>query len=341
MMNYYNDFDVNNVAWLRELIAARHIPEGYVDGRSITDVSPADLTGYRQCHFFAGIAGWPLAFKLAGIPDDFPAWSGSAPCQPYSIANANAKGNADERNLAPAFKRLVAQCQPAIVFGEQVKKAIEWGWLDDLFVYLEGQGYACGAAVLPACSIGAFHQRDRILFGAVRLANPEGVRALWEICRVHAETAGETSRHWQDFYQPWRVSGTGRAVPDGTMADSDGAGWQGRLPGRAGEEGQMVNGCTGCDGTVSDALSPSAIWGNPDWLGCKDGKLRPVRSGSFPLADGVPEGMGRSSIQSLADQPQAGKGMRIRGYGNAIVPQLGAKFILTFLEAFYDVGKQY
>lgn len=229
MMNYYNDFDVNNVAWLRELIAARHIPEGYVDGRSITDVSPADLTGYRQCHFFAGIAGWPLAFKLAGIPDDFPAWSGSAPCQPYSIANANAKGNADERNLAPAFKRLVAQCQPAIVFGEQVKKAIEWGWLDDLFVYLEGQGYACGAAVLPACSIGAFHQRDRILFGAVRLANPEGVRALWEICRGHAEAASKTSGNWEYFYFTRRFSGAGRSVPDGILAYRNGAGRQGRI----------------------------------------------------------------------------------------------------------------
>lgn len=40
--------------------------------------------------------------------------------------------------------------------------------------------------------------------------------------------------------------------------------------------------------------------------------------------------------------------MRIKGYGNAIVPQLGAAFILSFLEAFilsfleafYDVGKQ-
>lgn len=340
MMNYYNDFDVNNVAWLRELIAARHIPEGYVDGRSITDVSPADLTGYRQCHFFAGIAGWPLAFKLAGIPDDYPAWSGSAPCQPYSIANANAKGNADERNLAPAFKRLVAQCQPAIVFGEQVKKAIEWGWLDDLFVYLEGQGYACGAAVLPACSIGAFHQRDRILFGAVRLANPEGVRALWEICRGHAEAASKTSGNWEDFYFTRRFSGAGRSVPDGILANRNGAGRQGGISGREDTQGQVVNGHTGCDGTVSDALSPLGIWGDPDWLGCKDGKFRPVESGTSPLADGIPEGMGRGSIQSLAEQPQAAKGMRIKGYGNAIVPQLGAAFILSFLEAFYDVGKQ-
>ena len=62
-MNYYNDNDRAACAWLRELIAAGLIPPGDVDDRSIADVRASDLDGYVQCHFFAGIAGWPLALQ--------------------------------------------------------------------------------------------------------------------------------------------------------------------------------------------------------------------------------------------------------------------------------------
>ena len=79
-MVYYNEFDPKAAAWLRELMAAGLIPEGDVDERSIEDVRPADLVGYTQCHFFAGIGGWPYALRLAGWPDDWPVWTGSPPC---------------------------------------------------------------------------------------------------------------------------------------------------------------------------------------------------------------------------------------------------------------------
>ena len=69
MNAYYNENDPRAAAWLRELIAAGHIPPGDVDERSIEDVTPADLAGYQQCHFFAGIGGWAYALRLAGWPD--------------------------------------------------------------------------------------------------------------------------------------------------------------------------------------------------------------------------------------------------------------------------------
>lgn len=55
MTAYYSEFDPAAAAWLRELIAAGLIAPGDVDERSIKDVSPDDLVGYDQCHFFAGI----------------------------------------------------------------------------------------------------------------------------------------------------------------------------------------------------------------------------------------------------------------------------------------------
>ena len=58
MTAYYNENDPYAAQWLRNLIAAGHIAAGDVDERSIVDVRPADLEGYKQCHFFAGIVGW-------------------------------------------------------------------------------------------------------------------------------------------------------------------------------------------------------------------------------------------------------------------------------------------
>ena len=42
-MNYYNECDLNAVAWLRELISGGLIPPGNVDERSIVDVCADDL----------------------------------------------------------------------------------------------------------------------------------------------------------------------------------------------------------------------------------------------------------------------------------------------------------
>ena len=160
-MNYYNEFDPKAAQWLRNLIKAGLIPDGVVDERSIIQVQAADLVGYRQCHFFAGIGGWSLALQLAGWPADRRVWTGSCPCQPYSAAGKQ-KGDADERNLWPAWYQLLREFnarypeqKPDTIFGEQVDKAIRHGWLDGICRDLEAEGYACGHAVLGAHSVGA------------------------------------------------------------------------------------------------------------------------------------------------------------------------------------------
>jgi hypothetical protein len=57
MTAYYNEHDKFAAAWLRELIQDGLIAPGDVDERDIQDVTPADLVGYRQCHFFAAPDG--------------------------------------------------------------------------------------------------------------------------------------------------------------------------------------------------------------------------------------------------------------------------------------------
>ena len=75
-------------------------------------------------------------------------------------------------------------------------------------------------------------------------------------------------------------------------------------------------------------------WSDPDWLYCRDEKYRPIKSSIEPLANGLPRGMGYSSDPSEpidADNTQEARGMRLKGYGNAIVPQVAASFIKAFI----------
>ncbi len=147
MPAYYNEFDPYAAQWLRNLVAAGHLPAGDVDARSILDVQPEDLNGYEQCHFFAGIGVWPYALRRVGWPDNRPVWTGSCPCQPFSAAGKQL-GVHDERHLWPAWFQLIAQRRPAVVVGEQVATAL--AWLDIVSNDLEAAGYAFGAADLCA-----------------------------------------------------------------------------------------------------------------------------------------------------------------------------------------------
>jgi len=176
--SYYNENDKRAAAWLRQLIRDGLIPRGDVDDRSIREVRPEDLEGYAQCHFFAGIGGWPLALALAGVPDDLPLWTGSCPCQSFSVAGKRQAFKDPRGKLWFPFYELVAARRPALVFGEQVEGAIDHGWLDLVASDLGKAGYAFGSAVFPALHVGASHRRERIYFVADSYGQSAALPAL-------------------------------------------------------------------------------------------------------------------------------------------------------------------
>lgn len=159
--SFYNDFDPSASRWLDNLQRNNKIPKGVVSSMSITDID--EVGDYQYAHFFAGIGGWPLALQLAQLETDLKVWSGSCPCQPYSVAGKQ-KGINDERDLWPVFNRLINKERPDLIFGEQVASAIRHGWLDRLTCDLEDDGYLVLSAVLSANLLGAPHERRRLFW---------------------------------------------------------------------------------------------------------------------------------------------------------------------------------
>ena len=318
MTAYYNEFDPKAAVWLRTLIKWGLIAPGVVDERSIEDVRPDELTGYTQCHFFAGIGGWSLALRRAGWPDDRPVWTGSCPCQPFSAAGAG-RGTDDERHLWPAFRWLIDQCRPSVVFGEQVASKAGRHWLSDVRADLEALGYGVGAADLCAAGagekakgridyennsfewkpivLGAPHIRQRLFWVADTDGGKRDRIATSEGCVANGTSAR------------WKQSNCGVAGDSQTSGLADAV-----RTGRAARGSEPRNGQIAWSGGDSGTTSSDQQWGDVDWLFCQDGKWRPVEPGTFPLAHGLPARMGR-----------------LRGYGNAINIQTAQIFIEGYM----------
>lgn len=307
-MLYFNESDPFCAQWCRNAFGVE------VDERDIRTIERPTLA-VRQ-HYFAGIGGWEYALELAEWPEDREIWTGSCPCQPFSVAGKRQAAE-DERDLWPAFFRLIAIARPAIILGEQVNGAIAYGWLDRICDDLEGIGYAVGAAVLPACGVAAPHIRQRLYW--VAYSGPRGAsqhaRAFeseWREPRPCGETGRlafpESQQHGSG--QPrsrWRTE-SANGGSTGGLGDSD-------RPGRQGyrDFGQ-------CHDQFPASRSQA--------IHCTDGRWRrvPLESWLLPLADSGRFGNPKT------DRELSSRIGALKGAGNAIVIPLAAEFIRAVME---------
>lgn len=311
MAAYYNEIEPYAAQWLRNLIKAGHIADGEVDTRSIVDVHPFDLQGFTQCHFFAGIGGWSHALRLAGWPDSRPVWTGSCPCQPFSVAGKGA-GTDDPRHLWPHFHRLISAVRPPVVMGEQVAGKAGYGWFDGVRADLEREGYASRGADLPALAVNAPHIRQRLYWVACDMADADQSGRGRRPCDGNGERDGQAGGRVEDHGVAAGGSEDRLNVADAASLRRQQRQHAGELAGAA--RAQFKHEPVVNAHSVAGSGSAASFWRDHVWLTGSDGKARRAQPGLPLLAYGVSNRVGR-----------------LRAYGNAICAPLAAEVIKAFM----------
>ena len=187
--------------------------------------------------------------------------TGGFPCQPFSSAGQRL-GADDDRYLWPEMLRVIRQIQPTFVIGENVAgilsmvqpgEEVKVGSTTSLFdenddIYkkeqqfvvetvcsdLEREGYSVQPFVIPACAVGAPHQRDRVWFVARRdVPTPtadtlhEGVLRGPSVDESEGKTQRLQERH--EIQQSAESSSLLRHTPHASNAGAEG------VPGRQAE----------------------------------------------------------------------------------------------------------
>ena len=178
--------------------------------------------------------------------------SGGFPCQPFSQAGKH-KGTDDDRYLWPEMLRVIRELRPTWVIGENVPGIINLA-LDEVLATLEDADYEAQSFVIPACSVGAWHKRERIVIVAHDMCKRDGF-------------------HWAPEDAPEMC---GQGIPDSGRTQGDDL-WE-RRPDQS-TVGGMVHGvcdgihesgsdteCKNVQGCLSEALSrggtTDTIWKN-------------------------------------------------------------------------------
>tara|TARA_R110000765_G_scaffold378549_1_gene469473 strand:+ start:526 stop:1530 length:1005 start_codon:yes stop_codon:yes gene_type:complete len=230
--------------------------------------------------------------------------SGGFPCQPFSSAGKR-KGVEDPRHLFPYIAEGIRECQPSIVFLENVEGILSCrtGDGEPVLQYvlrtLEGMGYRATAGVFSAAEVGAPHQRKRVYILAHR--NNTGLEGQ------HLDSTSEQSEPIQA--NTWATGGT-------------------RWPSRPSEEQHdweeprvTVANTESQQGTAQDHRGESCVPGEQE-----EGKLGGGDSGSLRQGSGATQSRLGGKSNGSSNRVD-----RLRLLGNGVVPQTATKAFVTLL----------
>lgn len=235
--------------------------------------------------------------------------SGGYPCQPFSVAGKR-KGSDDDRHLWPSMFDCVKKFRPRWVIGENVAGHINMG-LDQVLSDLESEGYQCRAFVIPACAIDAPHRRDRVWI--VGNAEHDGSLTATERRKPNKASHNNTKRPKQAS----EFKGTGEPRSNENVAYADTGQRNGTEQEICTRRYAVDNGCENVANASSKGLQGRQEVRDPresgsQWdelfarLGeCKTGKDWSIEPDVGRVANGIPNRVDR-----------------LRGLGNAVVPQI-------------------
>lgn len=243
---------------------------------------------------------------------------GGFPCQAVSQAGLQ-KGEEDERWLWDEMFRVVQDCKPKYVIGENVRGliSIREGFLfEKVQSDLESEGYEVQSFVIPAAAVGAWHLRERVWILARRTSEANGID----------DTIGRVNRDVS------KVSGSGQV-------NSSGSGTDVRGEFEPSKDGQMVSN-TKSKGLQrwSERATISKEWNKSGNIGAKSntkskGK-RKFKCRMGDLDDGIPAGLfdhfkkEPKGVPRLAENQEYRSG-KLKCLGNSIVPQVAAELFLA------------
>jgi DNA (cytosine-5)-methyltransferase 1 len=267
--------------------------------------------------------------------------TGGFPCQPYSLAGER-RGNEDDRALWPQMLRVISEARPAWVLGENVPGIITLA-LDGVLADLEGEGYACQAFCIPACGVDARHRRERIWIVAHR-SSQRRQQIAGGAHGNEIENEGWSSPHDHESASHGESCGS-RALADSSggedfggecrdVAEASGCRPSGNASADAGgQDVALSNGINGRAGTGRQNGTETRHTGQalPD-AGCGNGEEQ---------GDGICGGSESARWLTEPDVGRVAHGIpsrvdRLKGLGNAIVPQVAAEIIAAMKRV--DIG---
>ena len=269
------------------------------------------------------------------IPDHDILTSGY-PCQPFSVAGQR-RGEEDERNIWRFVFEIVKRKHPTWCVFENVYGHIAMG-LDQVLHDMESEGYTTQTFVVPACSLNAPHKRDRLWI--VGNSEHDGSLAS-KIRRGNQETSRGTS---QGQNQAEQSSRTSRRKDNVTLADTKSEGLQGldkHSPTISTERDEITD--IGTKGSRDKNVANTKCMGRESRTSVREELAREESHGKFNnrSTDGSAQERARSWWDVEPNVGRVAYGIpsrvdRLRGLGNAIVPQIAMQIGLSIKEAMND-----
>ncbi|MGR3303778.1 MAG: DNA cytosine methyltransferase [Candidatus Scalindua sp.] len=243
--------------------------------------------------------------------------TGGYPCQPFSHAG-NRAGEADDRHLWPEMYRIIKVVRPRWVIAENVAGHISMG-LDTVLSDLESEGYTCWTFVIPACAVDARHRRDRVWI----IANSEFKRA-----GIRTQNEGGAARIISDqnrkhSEEEQRLNDIEcRSVRDSNVADTNAERQPQQEGGEQDKRGRVIN------------SSKKTFTNSPG--NCRNG-IREARKErqrlSFGRCNSEPNSWPTEPNVGRVAHGVSGRVDRLKGLGNAVVPQIPELIGRAIMEA--------